>query len=154
MTDRLVEFLLARIAEDEEAARAAIKHPAPADADAVYVHWSRRDTGWVPAASGEWTEGSALLARHDPARVLTECAAKRQIVRLHESWPVLVEQPPEFDQTNTVSTVSMRVTQRIAWLTQQEYRTRFGDEPPTTPILAALALPYAGHPDFREEWRP
>lgn len=36
----------------------------------------------------------------------------------------------------------------------QEYRAKFGDEPPTTPVLRALAPPYADHPDYRDEWKP
>jgi len=48
----ITEFLMARIAEDEEAARAAMQ------ASAQMAH----------------------IALHDPARVLAECEAKRRIV--------------------------------------------------------------------------
>ena len=59
-------------------------------------------------------------------RVLAECEAKRRIVELHEAWPVPIETP---------------------------YRKRFGSEHPTAPMLAAMAVVYADHQDFREEWR-
>lgn len=107
-----------------------------------------------PSDNPQSMADAAHIAHWDPARVLAECAAKREIIRLHESWPVLVEQSPKFEQGDDPSTVTMRLTQQIAWLTQQEYRERFGAEPPTTPILRALALPYADWPGYREEWRP
>jgi hypothetical protein len=68
------------------------------------------------------------IARHDPARVLAECEAKRRIV---EEW----------DAAHRVALASP----------QYSY-----DEGIATGLLAALyalALPYADHPDYREEWR-
>ena len=53
----ITEFLLARIAEDEAAARLASPGP-----------WEYRGVTWP----------------YDPARVLAECAAKREIVELWE----------------------------------------------------------------------
>ena len=88
-----------------------------------------------------------------PERALAELAAKRAIVALHESWPVLVEGKPELEASSDAD-MTMRVSQQMAWLTNQEYRKRFGDEPPTAPMLGALAQVYADHPDYREEWRP
>jgi len=63
---RIDEFVLARVAEDEVVARSAI-----ADGEGA------RD--WAG------TEGAtdAHIARHDPARVLAECAAKRAILADH-----------------------------------------------------------------------
>jgi hypothetical protein len=37
-------------------------------------------------------------------------------------------------------------------MTEQEYRNRFGDGPPTAPMLRALAAVYSDHPDYRAEW--
>ena len=124
----LVDFLLARIAEDEADARMANGAPPPR-------HWSA------------------------PTRVLAECEAKRRIVELHRDWPVLVERPTEFEPSfgadpPFVDQVTYRASKQIAWMTEQEYRNRFGDEPPTAPMLAAMAVVYADHPDYREEWRP
>lgn len=117
------EFLLARIGEDEAVARM----------------WYQDEGG------GEWEplEG----------RVLAECAAKRQIVEMHQSWPVMVEAPPtlEYDRGG-ISSLTMRMTRHVAWLTQQEYRSRFGTEPPTTPMLRAIAAVYADHPDYQQDW--
>jgi hypothetical protein len=61
--DTLVEFLHARLAEDEQVARVATPGP------------------WRWAALGEATTDH--IARHDPARVLAEIDAKRRIVDMH-----------------------------------------------------------------------
>lgn len=127
-TATLTEFLLARLAEDEALALAAQGDGEP-----------------------QW------FAVPDPARVLAEVAAKRAIVEFHESWPVLVQKPPTFDRADVeadINSMTYRMSQQISWLTTQEYRTRFGDEPPTAPMLAALAEVYADHPDYDEAWRP
>src|SRR5690554_5666985 len=128
--DGLVEFLRAQLDEDERVARAA-------DGESYWL-----DEG---DATGDF------LHHHDPARVLAEVAAKRRILELHESWPVLVETPPEFTtDTADLRSVSVSMSRRIMWLTQQEYRARFGVEPPPAPIVRLLALPYADRPGFRD----
>ncbi|MQS14507.1 hypothetical protein F7Q99_20115 [Streptomyces kaniharaensis] len=94
MTDGLIEFLRARIADDEQAARAAggdswtvREHTA----DTVAIYDSRRepvvyDEGWP---SGEQME---YIARYDPARVLAEVDAKQRILAEcaaapnHDNW--------------------------------------------------------------------
>lgn len=130
----IVEFLLARIEEDEErASLVTVQSVDMSDNVPKIRHRAIRD------------------------RVLAECEAKRRIVEWHQSWPVLVETPVEMDPVTAAddpATMAMRVSQRLAWLTEQEYRTKFGDEPPNAPMIAALAAVYADHPDYDEEWRP
>ena len=102
-------------------------------------------------------EAAANVAhRESPARVLAECEAKRRIVEFHKSWPVLVQTPVTFEPVDGTDPghYTFRATQQIAWTTEQEYRERFGDEPPAGPVLRHLAAVYADHPDYREEWRP
>jgi hypothetical protein len=122
----LDEFLLARIAEDKRIAvdaALAIGHEAW-DAD-------------------ELTQGLPLpmaaqhAARHDPARVLVDCAAKRQTVLacrvVAPDMHFLGARPsglPDFP-------LPPRDQHQLAALT-----------------LALLALPYAEHHDYRQEWRP
>ena len=126
----LTDFLLARIAEDERAAR------------------KLAETDRRPVLS------LATTVNH-PDRILLECEAKRRIIELHRSWPVLVETPPTFEQAGSdADSMTFRMSQQIQWQTQQEYVARFGSEPPSAPMMRALALPYADHPDFRDEWRP
>lgn len=61
--------------------------------------------------------------RHDPARVLREVTAKRRIVEAEQDR-VLDEGPLPEHMRGSVE----------------------------TDVLALLALPYADHPDYREEW--
>ena len=103
----ITEFLLARIAEDEAAANAA-NGPRWASGDGniseggLYALQDEGDDGWAIAwfelgTANEAEDGSRQLphwpkmerhthansvhaARHDPARVLRECEAKRRIV--------------------------------------------------------------------------
>lgn len=171
MSSPVVEFLRARLAEDEAAALAATGWGwTPGDGNVsegmVYAN------GW---AIGEFRLGPANLddagrqvlprwpvmarhgqanaehvARHDPARVLAYVTAVRRVIDLHEEWPVLVDGPlePAEVEADTLGGLAARVTRQIAWATTREYRARFGDDPPTGPVLAALAAVYADHPDY------
>ena len=142
----LTEFLLARIAEDEAVARAATPGPWRWDGafegepgyatewghdgpDLVTVAISKRAGIEAPAdvvlmSWGHDADGLSVtrkdgdhIARHNPARVLAECKAKRRIV---------LGSPP----------------------------MHLHDGPSESWVLRELALPYADHPDYREEWRP
>ena len=66
-----------------------------------------------------------------PAEVLAECEAKRRIVDLH--------------------VISGRGHGSCATCTDSDYLGLVDEGPCDT--LRALALPYADHPAFREEWR-
>jgi hypothetical protein len=152
----LVEFLTARLDEDEAAATDALTRD----------HWSYDGYGeFGPFVSGAGveTEDSVqgqnianYLVRVNPWRVLADVKAKRAIVELHESWPVMVQTPPEMTRVDPsdVTSMTFRMSQQIAWLTTQEYRARFGDEPPSSPMLRALASVYADHPDYDATWTP
>jgi len=151
----LTEFLLARIYDDECLARWAFAYHNDNGPD-----WSERWSGAVEMGG----DGHELLlcndsgvSRHivnfDPARVLAECEAKRKIIAFHESWPVLVQTPTKFDQdpipgVDNLDNYTYRMSQEIAWATTREYVARFGVDPPTAPMLAALAAVYADHPDY------
>jgi hypothetical protein len=127
----IVEFLEARIAEDE----------------------ARASSGWARLGDSRWETDNYGRDFLTPSAVLAECAAKRAIIKQHEDWPVLVERAPsgDFDANDTQSMV-YRMTREIAWLTEREYVRRFGVEPPTTPMLRALATVYKDHPDYDENW--
>jgi hypothetical protein len=89
-------------------------------------------------------------------RALAECAAKRAILKQHEEWPVLVERAPDHlsHDADDLQSMTFRMSREIAWLTEREYVKRFGVEPPTTPMIKALAAIYAEHRDYRPpEWR-
>lgn len=148
----LTDFLLARIAEDEEVARTA--SPAPwlyttvesVGGGALYdktrtigsLHYEQPNEhdGRIVRhlLEHEADANGAHIARHDPARVLAECEAKRRIVAAH---PVV--------QHGTDGRGP-----------EDEWECRKCYEYPASwcTTLRALALPYADHPDYREEWRP
>lgn len=138
MTADLVQFLRARLADDR-----AVAHEAALQRS-KYAAWRAKETdvytteviisgdafhvadtgATYPGAEG-YDEDAARaehIARHDPARVLAEVDAKRQIVD-----GVAGADPHGAYITGTFT----------AW-----------------DALRLLALPYADHPDYREEWTP
>jgi hypothetical protein len=137
------DFLLARIDEDETEARALLRRAQEHELHCQEPRLLGREIpGWH-----DWPKAQALAAK-----ALADCEAKRAIVRLHESWPVLAERPPTIDAVQTTTGLTVRMSQQMAWLTEQEYRERFGIEPPTAPMVAALLVGYAEHPDYDEAW--
>ncbi|MEU8346203.1 DUF6221 family protein [Spirillospora sp. NPDC048832] len=132
----LVEFLRARLARDEQIAR-----------DCASAPWKAAPSGTVgidtdePAPTAESAtkaefvakaENDAYaehIARHDPARTLAEVAARRRIVDDYEK--------------NT-------------WILGQGHRTPELEAAQAVreSVLRLLALPYATHPAYQEEWRP
>ncbi|MDQ8040481.1 DUF6221 family protein [Cellulosimicrobium sp. XJ-DQ-B-000] len=134
----LTEFLLARIEEDETAAQDAEPGPWTLDRESLPQAIIGADGDPViRAAKGErdWTFQTSEVAyhvvRHDPARVLTECEAKRRIVDYREQCERdRDEAPREARDLFAARLLAFDAT------------------------LRALALPYAGHPDYDEAWRP
>jgi hypothetical protein len=154
-TTSIATFITRMLDADEAAARAAGSHGGNLK---WWVDGPAENSGkWWIYSTGEKFQHehtAAHIARHDPARVLAQVAALRAIVELHDSWPVLVESPPEFTQEGDgIDTMTMRMSKQIAWTTEQKYREHFGSEPPTAPILRALASIWADDPGWQEEWR-
>ena len=116
----LTEFLLARIAEDEAAAKAA----SPGG-------WS-----WGAVDTATSVADMEHIARHDPARVLAECEAKRRIVEDADTYV------SEFENEE------YRIDQPSAGRVAGRARSWRDD------LLRALATVYADHEDYRDEWRP
>ncbi|MFB4280824.1 DUF6221 family protein [Nonomuraea sp. MTCD27] len=124
----LVDFIRARLDEDEQA---AAHEPSGRRIHPADLQWEYQPDGDPDVPGGDVIARdhrivmdlpqvvAAHIARHDPARVLREVEAKRRLLQAHlgyygpgedEGWPV------------------------------------------PTPTL--LALPYADHKDYREDWRP
>jgi hypothetical protein len=127
-TATLTDFLLARIKEDEAAARAAGVGAWEAGERCVWRESPIATLDIVTdGAAGdggvETPEIADHIARHDPARVLAECEAKRRIVEYGHR-------------------AALETEDRFAI-----YGLAIAD------VLRALAQPYADHPDWREEWR-
>lgn len=137
--DDLIAFLRARIDEDEADALAVggdkswfLYLEGGQDGWAV----EGQDTGELGCIVGSEALGHHIV-RHDPARVLADVAAKRQIIELHS---------PDGDFLPACKTCScagalacMDCHETVEW---------------PCPTAKMLALPYADHPDYRQEWRP
>lgn len=124
----LAEFLLARIAEDERTAR-SVRRMNTISGPLMPEVWhgdERVYVGGHPISPAEYNQ--MLIDCSEPAdpdaRVLAECDAKRRIVTRIE----------EYDRTHISDD--------------------FSGELLAEDVLCLLALPYADHPDYREEWRP
>jgi hypothetical protein len=129
--DDLVAFLRARLDEDEQVARAT-PYPWPwaEDEDEVGHVWAE---GLNLVVKDAYPENARHIARWDPARVLAEVEAKRRI---------LDEVVPEVDGMDE----RINGEWGIGSIAEDDYAS--------VPLLKLLALPYAAHPDYREEWRP
>jgi hypothetical protein len=144
MTLSIVEFLLARLQEDDDTARAATAGPWHDDGGCVSnADYQITDYGAYTQANGEpeeWEErqqraDSAHIARHDPARVLREVAAKRRIMERHSL---------------------SGATKFTAYCAGGHYDSDgFPEvELEDCPELRDLAAIYSAHPSYREEWKP
>jgi hypothetical protein len=127
MQPNLDEFLLARIAEDKrnatDAARATGRD-----------QWTVAD---LPGSGPPHDQAAEHAARHDPARILAECAAKRRLVLacrdIRPDLRFLGARPRGLADFP----LSPSDQHQLAAVT-----------------LALLALPYADHSEYRQEWRP
>jgi hypothetical protein len=135
-----LRFLNARLDEDEQTAKAATAGPWSVDSEsyAEAIHSADRT---AVVAGGRWgdeasvfetTEDAIHIARHDPARVLREVERDRRILELHA--------PGETEYVDGDVCMTCEVK----------------GEGPHHPCqtLRLLALPYADHPHYREEWMP
>ena len=125
------------MAEDEAAARAGhfLDMYAP---DGRWMLWDCEGA----TSLGVHPATSAHIARHDPARVLAECEAKRRIVEIHPDEHGTCFACSDGDDGGC-SDPECCGSGPIPM---------FKDWP--CPTLRWLALPYADHEQYRDEWRP
>lgn len=145
MVEDLAAFLQARLDEDEQTAR---QSAAEGGEHWRYEQWAERDGDSIRpdqilsvgnrVVNVQRLEGGTLrpgeaehVARHDPARVLADVAAKRRILgeALDKADGGHEYYPPD-DIVNDIRERAFKL------------------------VLEALALPYSDHPDYRDEWRP
>lgn len=143
------EFIEARLAEDEFAARSAMRHPAegpaevwedeyrgPYEPPAVVEPLIRdnpqlRGTGEVVMSQ---RNGAARhIARHDPARVLRQVAALRELFERAKPWPKCRGHPGP-------------------WMPHGDYGPGFCGTPEEADSLRVIAAIWSDHPDYRPEW--
>lgn len=83
-----------------------------------------------------------------------EVAFKQTILFCHEKWPILVESLPEIDiKSDNIDSFVVEASKRLHIMTQNEYVKKFGDVPPTAPIIDAMLELYSDYPGFNPEWR-
>lgn len=83
--------------------------------------------------------------------------ATLDIIKVHdEIWPVLAYGPKptlsRIDSVNDFNTVSFQLQQNMEWHTRDSYFKKFGEDPPTNPIVLSLARIWKSHPNFQSEW--
>jgi hypothetical protein len=123
--DDLLQFLRDRLDEDEQAARRA-SSSRKSGGEWQFVDMQVRAGDGAPVTAHTWVGEGTHIARHDPARVLREVDAKRQIVDQYDS----IGNPPPGE------------------IGPDLVRAELGR------VLRLLALQYSDHPDYRQEWRP
>jgi hypothetical protein len=152
--DELVAWLGVQLDEDERTARAATWHD---DAGTWTAHQSEYDSprrserrwfiidsmddGVITDVDPEASQPDGVarhIAEHDPARVLREIDAKRQLLALHLPTPY----QDEGDSWPGCTTCSWRDE-------MDDLQVRYPCK-----TVRLLALPYADRPNYREEWRP
>jgi hypothetical protein len=155
----IVEFLTARLDEDDRVAREATAkaaggpvYGAPdltgkwrATNDGIYADTAYTSSpfaidgyGFLPDEIG------AHIARHDPARVLAEVKAKRAIVQAHACvWLV--------DQWVEVAPGQRRRGELRVCRACEPVSGFMTDQWPCL-TLKLLAAPYDQHPDYKQEW--
>lgn len=140
--DDLIEFLRARLDERARAAEAATPGPWHVDTGTVYA------TSYGDQIV-DYTESAEHVAANDPTFVLADVDAKRQILDEHPELWRDIGWLEDGDEAYAELPVCERCVPK-----HSHYRTRA--EVPEYPCrtLRLLALPYAGHPDYRAEWRP
>lgn len=154
VTADLVQFLRARLDEDEQTAREAggrwlvlpvsgWVHTAPAPSDEWQHPGTDHHVASVPLDSDR-----AHIVRHDPARVLAEVEAKRRILADHPIERETVERP--IYQGREVGGPYWEWGCANCHVDDDGLVYGFG----YCLVWRALALPYAGHSDYRKEWRP
>ena len=137
----ITEFLLARITEDEKVARAAAREGGGERWQISVVHsamvqlddgteWGGETVVYDEGRPGE--EQAAHIARHDPARVLAGCEAKRRVVELAASWSDHADRHPAGPDAVSAVLKAQAITAET--------------------VLRTLAREWADHPDYREEW--
>jgi hypothetical protein len=127
--DDLVQWLRAQLDEDERTARAATLGPWMQSGIGDYgwtVDFGCPGTGVETANTEQGLADVDFIAAHNPARVLREIDAKRQVIEQYES----IGSPPPGEIGTELS------------------RAELGR------VLRLLALPYEDRPGYREEWRP
>lgn len=151
--DDLITWLRAQLDEDERIARAAAQHGATWRAGEPGIYPSNTATHPGPIITGTWgdldDDYAQHIARHDPARVLAEVEAKRQIIDAylppgespHPGLPCVNYEGQDPAQRDEYSSCSRHIAAMEHRITKDH-------------VLRLLALPYADRDGYLDEWAP
>jgi len=147
----IVEFLRARLDEDEQVARAALGRAAFFGNTGEWIADQVRDpNGPIPlifalSGAGARTQVADLshahdpdergthIARHDPARVLREVEAKRRIIERYEADRADFQRHDGYQRNAAMSAARMEISEQA---------------------LRALAAAYSDHSEYQPHWKP
>lgn len=124
-----MEFLKARLDEDERIAHAFSSDPTPLTPEDIAIY-----------APNLGIEARTHFARHDPARVLRQVEAGRRLIEESEAAYASLRKGPDPSKSWTAGNRAMSA----AVVRNEAMRV----------ALRIAALAYADHPDYRPEWKP
>lgn len=131
----LTDFLLARFAEDEAAAREALRGAQPNDRFVARL----------------WGDEKPLVVTCSPERVLAECEAKRRLIALAFEHAATID--GEWGCCHDAEALKTRIVKADGpWEGDEPLPDDCSAADSATPYLLALALPYAQHPDYNPAW--
>lgn len=160
--DDLVQWLRAQLDEDERTARAAT--PGPWEWRHEYGEpWQPVADGWLDY-SGEHISApgdratlfgpgmtphadAVHIARHDPARVLREIDAKRQVITKYTAAVERMEELASLCER-------LKAEGESTFMAEMDRATAIHRRDVLHEVLQLHALPYADRPGYRDEWRP
>lgn len=139
---RIEEFIEARLDEDEALAQECSPAPWKVN-DESYPEYILDGEGNAHVSGGRWggearifdcDEDALHIARHDPAHVLRQCAALREL----------------FDRAKPERECRGHPG---PWMPCGDYGPGYCQEPHEADDLCVIASIWSEHPDFREEWK-
>ncbi|WP_019328827.1 DUF6221 family protein [Streptomyces sp. TOR3209] len=148
--DELVQWLRAQLDEDERTARAATAGPWEQTGIGEYgwgVSFSVPGAGVEADDSDQGRADAEHIATWDPARVLREIDAKRQVIA---KYTAAVERMAEL----AALCERLKADGMDTHMPELERMTAIHRRDVLSEVLRLLTLPYAGRPGYREEWRP
>lgn len=148
MTDDLVAFLRARLDEDEQAALKAT--------DGVADHLLPEDRSWADPTgaltrqAADWVSAKWLFS----SRVVAKIEGWNEI-SISEGDTKIAEHIARHDPARVLREVEAK--RRIIaelWDLDEGFATDHTAPRTAKAVLRLMALPYADHPDYHEDWRP
>lgn len=148
--DDLVQWLGQQLDEDERIARAATLGPWVQSGIGDYgwtVDFGRPGAGVETADNDQGLADADFIATHDPARVLREIDAKRQVLA---GYVLSVQAADDLAALGQ----RLRASGKDALMTELEQESTVHRRDALCGVLRLLAAPYSDRPGYREEWRP